>query len=140
MSLTEDFSKFLITNQKIDFASKCQRVQLKKSWRVEKKSQLIEKWHRFSLGVCEKSHTPGTDRVKELFIELFVWASEGIVGIAREQNMCFTPKFEGFFLVYENRSSFVTDGCLKAKQAWQTMAKLTITLETQDEGDKKITS
>ena len=37
---------------------------LKNHEELKKNSQLIEKWHRFSLGVCEKSHTPGTDRVK----------------------------------------------------------------------------
>ena len=38
---------------------------LKNHEELKKNSQLIEKWHRFSLGVCEKSHTPGTDRVNE---------------------------------------------------------------------------
>ena len=36
---------------------------LKNHEELKKNSQLIEKWHRFSLGVCEKSHPPGTDRV-----------------------------------------------------------------------------
>ena len=59
MSLTEDFSKFLITNPK-----SVRGFNLKNHEELKKNSQLIEKWHRFSLGVCEKSHTPGTDRVK----------------------------------------------------------------------------
>ena len=37
---------------------------LKNHEELKKKSYLIEKWHRFSLGVCEISHTPGTDRAK----------------------------------------------------------------------------
>ena len=66
MSLMEDFSKFLITNQKIDFASKRQRVQLKKNHEeLKKNSQLIEKWRRFSLRGGGKTPPPGTDRVNE---------------------------------------------------------------------------
>ena len=38
---------------------------LKNHEELKKNSQLIEKWHRFSLGGCEKSHPPGTDRVKD---------------------------------------------------------------------------
>ena len=41
---------------------------------MKKNSQLIEKWHRFSLGVCEKSHPPGTDRVKGIAVyDIFQW-------------------------------------------------------------------
>ena len=38
---------------------------LKNHEELKKKSQLIEKWHRFSLGVCEKSRPPSTDRVNQ---------------------------------------------------------------------------
>ena len=38
---------------------------LKNHEELKKKSQLIEKWRRFSLGVGEKTPTPGTDRVKK---------------------------------------------------------------------------
>ena len=40
---------------------------LKNHEELKKKFQLIEKWHRFSLGGGEKSPPPGTDRVNQSF-------------------------------------------------------------------------
>ena len=67
MSLTEDFSKFLIPIKKLTSPASVRGFNLKNHEELKKKSQLIEKWHRFSLGVCEKSHPPGTDRVNGSF-------------------------------------------------------------------------